>query len=104
VAVIPFTFFLNGDGKLSLFGTIGAYLGALMIMPLVALGFLGSGLVDPSKLILIMIELILAPLIVSRVFVRIGMDARLEPIKGAITNWSFFLLTYTIVGLNRGLT
>jgi BASS family bile acid:Na+ symporter len=103
VAVIPFTFFLNGDGKLSLFGTIGAYLGALMIMPLMALGFLGSGLVDPSKLIVIMIELILAPLIVSRVLVWIGMGSRLEPIKGAITNWSFFLLTYTIVGLNREL-
>jgi bile acid:Na+ symporter, BASS family len=103
VAVIPFTFFLNGDGKLSFVGTIGAYLGALILMPLIAVGFLGSGLVDPSKLIVIMIELILVPLIASRILIRIGMDTRLEPIKGAITNWSFFLLTYTIVGLNREL-
>jgi BASS family bile acid:Na+ symporter len=43
VAVIPFTFFLNGDEKHSLLGTIGAYLGALIIMPLVALTFLGPG-------------------------------------------------------------
>ena len=31
------------------------------------------------------------------------MAARLEPIKGTITNWSFFVVTYTIVGLNQEL-
>jgi BASS family bile acid:Na+ symporter len=103
VAVIPFTFFLNGDGKLSLLGTIGAYLGALILTPMIALTFLSSGLADPAKLALIMIELVLLPLIVSRVLIRIGLDSRLEPIKGPITNWGFFLITYTIVGLNRGL-
>ena len=103
VAVIPFTFFLKGNGTLSLIGTIGAYLSALVITPLVATGFLGLGVIDPFKLLVILIELILAPLIVSRILVRIGMDSRLEPVKGAITNWSFFLLSYTIVGLNREL-
>ncbi len=56
---------------------------------------------NPGKLFLIMVELILVPLILSRVLVRTGMAPRIEPIKGAITNWSFFILTYTIVGLNR---
>jgi BASS family bile acid:Na+ symporter len=72
-------------------------------MPLMALTFLGPGLLDPARLIVILIELILAPLIFSRVLIKIGIDTYLEPIKGAITNWSFFLLTYTIVGLNRNL-
>jgi BASS family bile acid:Na+ symporter len=103
VAVIPFTFFLKGDGPFSLIAMIGAYLGALIIMPLITLVFLGLGLIDPSKLILIMIELILAPLVLSRLLTRIRMNSRLESIKGAITNWSFFLITYTIVGLNREL-
>lgn len=103
VAVIPFTFFLKGDSSFSLVGTIGAYLGALFIMPLMALGFLGSGLDDPFKLIVIMMELILVPLIISRILIRIKMDSFLNPVKGAITNWGFFLLTYTIVGLNREL-
>jgi len=103
VAVIPFTLFLKGDNFFSLIGTIGAYLGALFIMPLMALGFLGSGLYDPFKLILIMMELILIPLISSRILIRIKMDSFLNPVKGAITNWGFFLLTYTIVGLNREL-
>jgi BASS family bile acid:Na+ symporter len=103
VAVIPFTLFLKGDNLFSLIGTIGAYLGALFIMPLMALGFLGSGLYDPFKLIVIMMELILIPLISSRILIRIKMDSFLNPVKGAITNWGFFLLTYTIVGLNREL-
>jgi bile acid:Na+ symporter, BASS family len=103
VAVIPFTFFLKGDETLSLVGTMGAYLGALIIMPFSALLFLGSDFVDPTKLVVIMLELILFPLIASRLLLRIGMASRLNSIRGPITNWSFFLLTYTIVGLNRDL-
>jgi BASS family bile acid:Na+ symporter len=101
VAVIPFTGFLNGNVTFSLIGTLAAYLGALVIMPLIALGFLGTSLVDPVKLSTIMIELILLPLIVSRILIWTGMAARIEPIKGAITNWSFFIVTYTVIGLNR---
>jgi BASS family bile acid:Na+ symporter len=103
VAVIPFTYFLKGDETLSLIGTAGAYLGALIIMPLSAFLFLGPGLIDPVKLLVIMLELILLPLIASRLLFRIGIASRLDSIKGPITNWSFFLLTYTIVGLNRDL-
>jgi BASS family bile acid:Na+ symporter len=103
VAVIPFTFFLRGDETLSLIGTTGAYLGALIIMPVSALLFLGPGFVDATKLAVILLELILLPVIVSRILLRIGLASRLLSIRGPITNWSFFLLTYTIVGLNRDL-
>jgi BASS family bile acid:Na+ symporter len=103
VAVIPFTYFLKGDETLSLIGTTGAYLGALIIMPLSTLLLLGLSLVDPSKLLVVVIELILLPLIVSRIVLRIGLAPRLDSIKGPVTNWVFFLLTYTIVGLNRDL-
>lgn len=103
VAVIPFTYFLKGDESLSLIGTAGAYLAALIIMPLIAFLFLGPGFIDPMKLVIIMLELILLPLVASRLLLKIGMASRLDLIKGPITNWSFFLLTYTIVGLNRDL-
>ena len=103
VAIIPFTYFLKGDETLSLIGTAGAYLGALIIMPVGALVFLGPGFVDVTKLTVIMLELILCPVIVSRLLLRIGVASRLDSIRGTITNWSFFLLTYTIVGLNRDL-
>ena len=103
VAVIPFTVLLDGDSTFSLIATIGCYLGALIITPLITVGFLGAGFVDRVKLITIMVELILAPLILSRILLRTGMARRIEPIKGTITNWSFFLVTYTIVGLNQAI-
>ena len=101
VAVIPFTFFLKGNGFFSLVGTMGAYLGALIITPLFAFWFLGTSFIHPAKLFLIMVELIVLPLVVSQVLVRTGASKRIDPFKGTITNWSFFVVTYTIVGLNR---
>jgi len=101
VAVLPFTLFLNGDTAFSLIGTLAAYLGALVIMPLMSLLFLGPGFIDPGKLMMIMIELILLPLILSRILIRFRVAPRVEPFKGTVTNWSFFVLMYTIVGLNR---
>ncbi|OGP73112.1 MAG: hypothetical protein A2W09_02025 [Deltaproteobacteria bacterium RBG_16_50_11] len=101
VAVIPFTLFLNGNLTFSLIGTMAGYLGALVITPLLALGLLGTGFIDPGKLVIILLELILIPLILSRILLRTGIAWRIEPIKGAITNWSFFIISYTIVGLNR---
>jgi bile acid:Na+ symporter, BASS family len=101
VAVVPFTLFLKGNNMFSLVGTLGAYLGALVITPLMGAALLESGSIDPLKLLLIMVELILVPLVVSRILVWVKLAPRLEPIKGTITNWSFFILTYTIVGLNH---
>lgn len=103
VAVIPFTLFLKGDDTLTLVGTVGAYLGALVITPLVAFSFLGSSFVAPWKLLTIMVELILAPLVLSRILVWTRTAEKIAPVKGTIINWSFFLLTYTIVGLNRSI-
>jgi BASS family bile acid:Na+ symporter len=101
VAVIPFTLFLNGNLTFSLIGTMGAYLGALVITPLLTLGLLGTGFIDPVKLVIILLELILIPLILSRILLRTGIASKIEPLKGTITNWSFFVICYTIVGLNR---
>lgn len=103
VAVIPFTFLLNGDSPFSLVATIGCYLGALVIMPLMTVALLGEGFADSRKLVLIMVELILAPLVVSRILRWSGATKKLDPWKGALTNWGFAVVTYTIVGLNRDL-
>jgi bile acid:Na+ symporter, BASS family len=103
VAVIPFTSLLNGDSAFSLIATIGCYLGALILMPWITFGFLGEGFADPSKLITVMVELILLPLVASRILRWSGVFSKLEPWKGALTNWSFALVTYAIVGLNRHL-
>ncbi len=48
-----------------------------------------------------MVELIIVPLILSRILNWTGVSNKIEPLKGAITNWSFFVVAYTVVGLNR---
>lgn len=103
VAVIPFSFFLGGDNEYALIGTVGGYVGALAIQPLIVVALLGAGFVSPWKLIITLLELIAGPLILSRILIRTGAAARIEFLKGPLTNWSFFILTYTMVGLNRGL-
>jgi BASS family bile acid:Na+ symporter len=101
VAVIPFTEFLGGDKAYSLIGTTGAYLGALIIMPLMALGFFGSSFLEPIDLMAILAALIVAPFVLSRILLWQGIDTLIEPVKGGITNWCFFVVFYTIVGLNH---
>jgi len=101
IAVIPFTLFLKGDTTFSLIGTIGAYLGGLVLMPLITLLFIGADFLDPLKVILILAQLVVVPLIAAQVITRVGLNRYLEPVKGTIINWTFCVFTYTVVGLNR---
>jgi BASS family bile acid:Na+ symporter len=103
VAVIPFTFILKGDLIFSLMATIGCYLAALIFMPVITVGLIGPGFVNRQKLLLIMIELIIVPLVFSRFLKWRGLSNKIEPYKGTLLNWGFFLVTYTIVGLNRNI-
>jgi len=103
VAVIPFSGFLKGNGPLSLAGTVGAYLGGLAIMPLIAVGLLSSAAFDPLQLLMVTLELIVLPLCVSRILIREGWRERIAPYRGTATNWSFFVVLYTLVGLNRNI-
>jgi BASS family bile acid:Na+ symporter len=103
VAVIPFSGFLRGNGALSLIGTVGAYLGALVIIPLISLKLLGFATFDPYKLLVIILELIVLPLAVSRLLIRKRWNNQIESSRGAVTNWSFFLILYTMIGLNHSI-
>ncbi|EKD22013.1 MAG: hypothetical protein ACD_87C00212G0003 [uncultured bacterium] len=103
VAMIPFSGFLHGNGALSLIGTVGAYLGALVIIPLISLKLLGSATFEPYKLLVIIFELIVLPFAVSRLLIRKGLNKRIESSRGAITNWSFFVALYTMIGLNHNI-
>ncbi len=101
VAVIPFSIFLNGNSSVSLTGTIGAYIGGLVLAPLIALIFLGSSVIAPSKVLLVIGELIVLPVILARLLIRTGISRIINPHRGNITNWGFFLITYTIVAINQ---
>ena len=101
VAVIPFSGFLNGNGTLSFIGTVGAYLGGLVIMPLIAIGLHSSAALDPLQLLMVTLELIVLPLCVSRILIREGWRERIAPYRGNVMDWSFFVVLYTLIGLNR---
>lgn len=101
VAVIPFSIFLDGDDQLSLSGTVGAYLAALVCMPLIVTLFLGPGIASPMKLFTVLLELVVGPVIVSRILIWLNVARFIEPVKGHMTNWGFFIVIYTMVALNR---
>lgn len=103
IAIIPFTGILQGNQTISLFGTAGAHIGSLVITPLIAVGLLGTASFDPYRLLWTLLMLIVLPLILSRVLIRKGIRAHVVPYRGALTNWMFFFVLYTMVGLNRTL-
>jgi BASS family bile acid:Na+ symporter len=101
VASVPLTFLLRGNASLSLLGTVSVYVAALGITPLISLVFLGSDYIDPSRLLVTLGELIVAPIVASRVLRRTPIVPHVQRWREPVVNWGFFLVIYTIVGLNR---
>lgn len=101
VGVVPFSYILGGNTLFSLIGMIAAYLSALFIIPTIMALFLGMGYFDPLRLFIILGELVLLPIILSRILRASNLVERIKPWRGTITNWSFFIVLFTIVGLNR---
>ncbi len=102
VGIIPFTGFMEGDMDFSLVGSIAGYLGAFIFTPLILFSFLGLTSGFQFKLLITMVELIIIPLILSRVLVYTSVASKITSLRGPLINWSFFLVIYTVVGLNRG--
>jgi len=101
VAVVPFSYMLGGDTLFSLMGMTGAYLAALVLMPAAIALFLGVEFFDPVGLLLILGQLIVIPIVVSRILLFTGLAQRIKRWRGTIVNWSFFIVLFTIIGLNR---
>jgi BASS family bile acid:Na+ symporter len=70
-------------------------------MPVAMALFLGVDFFEPVKLRLILGELILIPIVVSRILLATKLDKRIAKWRGTMVNWSFFVALFTIVGLNR---
>jgi BASS family bile acid:Na+ symporter len=102
VGIIPFTGFMEGDRDFSLVGSIAGYLGAFFFTPLILFSFLGLTSGFQFKLLITMFELIIIPLILSRILVYTSVATKITRLRGPLINWSFFLVIYTVVGLNRG--
>lgn len=101
VAVIPFTYILSGDTTFALIGTVGAYLASMVITPAMAILLIGKKFLSTLKLFSILVQLIVIPFFLSRFLIRFQLARKIEKWRGTIINWGFFIIVFTVVGLNR---
>jgi BASS family bile acid:Na+ symporter len=101
IGIIPFSQILGGNDRYSLMGTVGSYLGGLIIFPALIFLFLGVTGITPYQLLIIMVQLVLLPLLLSRLLRMTRLRLPLERAKGTITNWSFFFVLYSSLGVNN---
>jgi len=102
VAAIPFTYKLGGDVSFTLVGSVAGHIAAFAVMPLLTVALLGGSLVDPIQLVTTLLQLVGAPFLISRLLrMSDRIVAWLDRYRGVLLNWSFFVVVYTIVGLNR---
>jgi BASS family bile acid:Na+ symporter len=101
VGVVPFSFILGGNTLFSIIGLTATYLSALLIMPVILTSFLGTSFYNPMQVIVLMAELVLLPIVISRILLVLKLAGRIKPWQGIVTNWSFFIVIFTIIGLNR---
>jgi bile acid:Na+ symporter, BASS family len=101
VAVAPLANSLGGNEIYAVMGSIGAYISALVIIPVIASGLLDIHSIDITMFIVVVTVLILLPLLLLRIIVRMRLNSKIEPIKEILSKWCFALIIYTIVALNR---
>ncbi|MFQ5974912.1 MAG: bile acid:sodium symporter family protein [Candidatus Hydrothermarchaeales archaeon] len=101
VAVIPLTGILKGNQRLSLISSSFIYvMSPLMATIIIFLG-LGSKVVDPVIFIKVLLELILLPLVLSRLLIRLKSYPEIKKVQKTAINLCFFVLIYGVVGVNR---
>jgi len=101
VAVVPFSYILGANTRVALIGGVAGYVAGLVICPLICIGLLGSNFIETTRLLIVLGELIVAPLVISRILRRTPLVAGVTRWRGPVVNWGFFVVNYTMVGLNR---
>ncbi|MEM4262323.1 MAG: hypothetical protein QXY98_01125 [Thermoplasmata archaeon] len=97
VAVVPFTYMLGGDTRLSLVGTTTIYLLSLILAPLITIVFLGQA-IDRFRLLYTIVLMILIPIAVSQLPALRKMGSST---KTPLINICFGVLVFTMTGANR---
>lgn len=100
VSIIPLSKLFRAEEKASFAGLAGAYLGAILIAPLIGIGFLKYIPLNYSGIIL-MLELVVLPFAISRIAVDKSWDKFFEPYEGSINDWCFFIIFYALAANSR---
>ncbi|MGA9099690.1 MAG: bile acid:sodium symporter [Methanotrichaceae archaeon] len=96
IAVMPLTRLLEGEVKLSLYGVVLCYAAGIILIPGLIFIFASKSGVDLLYVFEIALLMILLPILIS----RLGpiKDLKIDPVLPI--NAGFFLINYTVVGLN----
>jgi BASS family bile acid:Na+ symporter len=101
VSIMPLSKLFGADPKASFAGLAGAYLGSILITPLFGIGFLKYIPLNYSGIILLVLELIILPLVLSRIAIDKDWDKISEPYEGIISDWCFFIIFYALAASSR---
>jgi BASS family bile acid:Na+ symporter len=85
----------------SLIGSASLYLLALAVAPIISFQLLDVGRVNPFRLIIVLIQLILIPFIVSRLLLKWRAFHQIKGNTNILVNLAFFLIIYVVIGMNR---
>jgi BASS family bile acid:Na+ symporter len=101
VSIMSLYKLFGADPKASFAGLAGAYLGSIFIAPLFGIGFLKYIPLNYSGIILLVLELIILPLVLSRIAIDKDWDKISEPYEGIISDWCFFIIFYALAASSR---
>jgi BASS family bile acid:Na+ symporter len=99
VAVIPFTYILKGDLRLSLIGESVAYLSSIFIAPIIIFIIFGER-VSYSGLLKTLFEFIILPMLLAFLVSKTRLHAKIKNNKEHIITLLMFIVIYTIIGIN----
>jgi BASS family bile acid:Na+ symporter len=103
VAIIPFTYAFKGDLNYSFKGFLGTYLLSIVITPLIISLFAKDANIDVHHLLILIFQIIVIPLVISRVFILKPFIGAVEKLRGRVVDWGFAIILYTAVALNKSL-
>jgi len=96
LSIMPLAKLFRVQSKDLFGGLSGAYVGAILITPLIGIGFLKYIPLNYSGIILLVLELIVLPLALSRVAVDKDWDKIFAPYTEIINDWCLFIVFYAL--------
>jgi len=101
IASVPWSYVLGGDTLFSLIALMSSYLAAMILTPAIMMIFLGITSYNPIELLILLAQLIVLPIVISRVLLATRIAVHIGKWKNTVVNWSFFIVIFTVIGMNR---
>jgi BASS family bile acid:Na+ symporter len=101
IASVPWSYVLGGDTLFSLIALMASYLVAMVVTPAIMMTFLGITSYNPIELLILLGQLIVLPIAISRILIATRVTEYIARWKNTVANWSFFVVIFTVIGLNR---